>query len=207
MSAVLGGGSPKPPTEAKIVDADGNLVRRKLVVEDRVTLESGLSGTIRFIGETQFKKGEWFGVELDMPRGKHDGMVGIKRYFKCGKNKGVFVLQNKIKILLSREKSKAIKVSRSMKLDTDMIIGLKSGQVAKIRWSGNPRNVFGSLHYGLELRDGGGDGDGIAHGKRHFKTPPDCAVYVPRSEIVWRLEKKEWARKGVPPALPAASPR
>lgn len=37
-------------------------------------------GVIRYIGETDFAKGEWCGVELDEPLGKNDGAVAGTRY-------------------------------------------------------------------------------------------------------------------------------
>lgn len=55
----------------------------KLKVGDRITVSSlsGLKlGTLRFVGETDFAKGEWAGVELDEPTGKNDGSVAGKRY-------------------------------------------------------------------------------------------------------------------------------
>lgn len=55
----------------------------KLKVGDRITVSSlsGLkAGTLRFIGETEFAKGEWAGIELDEPTGKNDGSVAGKRY-------------------------------------------------------------------------------------------------------------------------------
>lgn len=54
----------------------------KLKVGDRVTVSSlsGLkSGTLKFVGETDFAKGEWGGIELDEPTGKNDGSVAGKR--------------------------------------------------------------------------------------------------------------------------------
>lgn len=41
-------------------------------------------GVIRYMGETDFAKGEWCGVELDEPLGKNDGAVAGTRYVLTG---------------------------------------------------------------------------------------------------------------------------
>jgi len=190
----------------KITDEDGNLLRRKLVKSDRVELSTGKTGTIMYIGQTQFASGTWYGLELDEKTGKHDGYVGIKRYYKCKQGYGTFVKREKIVKCLRKEKAKAQKVMHSTKLEENCIVGVliddKEICVGKIRWEGNPRNIFGSLHYGVELRDGGGDNDGTINDKRYFKTPPDCCVFVPRSKIEWLFVDREWDQKGKYPELP-----
>lgn len=63
-----------------------------ICVEDRVlVLGKPCPGTLAFIGKTQFSTGVWFGVILDEPVGRNNGSYGGVQYFKCPKNRGVFV--------------------------------------------------------------------------------------------------------------------
>ncbi|KAL1523735.1 hypothetical protein AB1Y20_018664 [Prymnesium parvum] len=48
-------------------------------------------GTVRYVGGTHFQGGQWIGVELEDAVGRHDGSVDNVRYFKCDRNRGVFV--------------------------------------------------------------------------------------------------------------------
>ncbi|RUS77086.1 hypothetical protein EGW08_015169 [Elysia chlorotica] len=59
-------------------------------VEDRVIVAGQRKGTIKFIGQTQFASGQWYGVELDKPVGKNDGSVNGIHYFSCKQKHGVF---------------------------------------------------------------------------------------------------------------------
>ena len=45
----------------------------------KVLVSGSKPGVLRYIGETDFAKGVWAGVELDEPYGKNDGAVAGKR--------------------------------------------------------------------------------------------------------------------------------
>lgn len=51
------------------------------------------AGVVRFIGETDFAKGEWCGVELDEPLGKNDGAVAGTRS-TLANNKYILIIKS-----------------------------------------------------------------------------------------------------------------
>ncbi|KAI8073662.1 hypothetical protein BDF21DRAFT_75755 [Thamnidium elegans] len=68
------------------------------IVNERVAVDSmGIVGTLRFLGEAEFKEGYWAGIQLDIVgSGKNDGSVKGIRYFSCPANTGLFVLASKL---------------------------------------------------------------------------------------------------------------
>ncbi|XP_060941123.1 CAP-Gly domain-containing linker protein 1 isoform X1 [Limanda limanda] len=69
---------------------------RELRLVDRVLVGGSKAGVVRFLGETDFAKGYWCGVELDEPLGKNDGAVAGTRYFQCMPRFGLFAPVHKV---------------------------------------------------------------------------------------------------------------
>lgn len=73
-----------------------------LKLGDRVIVSSQTAGTktgtLRFLGPTDFAAGEWAGVELDAPIGKNDGSVGDRKYFECKAKFGLFAPLHKVSL-------------------------------------------------------------------------------------------------------------
>jgi len=59
--------------------AAGDATKPTFKLGDRVVVSGTKVGTVRYVGTTEFAKGDWVGVELDEPLGKNDGSVQGKR--------------------------------------------------------------------------------------------------------------------------------
>ncbi|CAK1355536.1 unnamed protein product [Cercospora beticola] len=75
-------------------------------VEQRVELNDGRVGTVRFVGTTAFAEGQWVGVVLEEPSGKNDGSVQGKRYFECTAPYGIFCRPNGISGVVEEPRAK-----------------------------------------------------------------------------------------------------
>ncbi|XP_054706683.1 uncharacterized protein LOC129216490 [Uloborus diversus] len=61
-------------------------------IGDRVrVLGKDATGKVAYVGKIHTARGLWIGVSLDEPKGRINGTVDGRRYFKCERNHGVFV--------------------------------------------------------------------------------------------------------------------
>eukprot|EP01084_Bolivina_argentea_P017482 32655_1 len=67
-------------------------------IGDYVKLQNGTIGRIRFIGNTDFAKGEIIGLEMDIwDSDAHNGTKNGKRYYQCKQGHGLWTRRQKIK--------------------------------------------------------------------------------------------------------------
>ena len=77
------------PTVERPPSVNANTLKLPYVVADRVMV-GGKKGIVRYIGNTQFAKGIWTGVELEVPDGKNNGTIEGIKYFTCAPKHGLF---------------------------------------------------------------------------------------------------------------------
>ncbi|KAL0271853.1 UNVERIFIED_CONTAM: hypothetical protein PYX00_008817 [Menopon gallinae] len=58
-----------------------------------------VKGTVHYVGNTAFAQGKWIGIVLDEPKGKNNGTVKDKQYFKCEENYGMFLRPSHLVLL------------------------------------------------------------------------------------------------------------
>ena len=118
--------------------------------EKEITLEHGdyvtLSGPekekglIMFVGEVDFAKGEWIGLEMDnWSADGHDGDFRGKRYFRCKSGRGRFVRPSKIvdKLFIPEVLKSKVKDPRKLKRDAagkevDVYVVLKEMELKEL---------------------------------------------------------------------------
>ena len=69
---------------------------------------SGLTGVVRWLGETEFAPGFWVGVELDHGPGRNNGTVAGVRYFQCDAQRGLFVRPSNCHVIAEPEQAGAL---------------------------------------------------------------------------------------------------
>ncbi|KAM3599497.1 uncharacterized protein V6R79_007008 [Siganus canaliculatus] len=96
MNAALSRMLTSSESVSNLSDPDSTKAKRELRLGDRVLVGGTKAGVVHFLGETDFAKGLWCGVELDEPLGKNDGAVAGTRYFQCMPRYGLFAPVHKV---------------------------------------------------------------------------------------------------------------
>ena len=154
----------------------------EFMVGDVVMMEGGKQGHVAFFGPTQFARGAWVGVVLDIPEGKNSGRVGEVQYFDCPPNHGLFTRPQKLRLVKRKEAEPAhqdhapnqspvmdLKMLREkLKLgDRVLVAGAKEGF---LRYLG-PTEFSKGVWAGVELEEPLGKNDGAVSGKRYTHCP------------------------------------
>uniref|UniRef100_A0A8C4QTD0 CAP-Gly domain containing linker protein family member 4 n=1 Tax=Eptatretus burgeri TaxID=7764 RepID=A0A8C4QTD0_EPTBU len=215
MRALLAAAMPKaisvadhsgiPEAEASRGDEE---VKTELTPGQRITISGRkVIGVLRFVGSTQFSSGQWAGIELDQPIGKHDGSVHSVRYFRCPPNHGEYLLRtvkapsplhishqwNRLPVLfLCNRRCSVIKdwfsasVSSATPEDPKLELGerivVAGHRVGVIRFHGNTEFAPG-FWYGVELDEPLGKNDGSVSGVRYFHCPSKHGLFAPPSRV------------------------
>lgn len=187
-SSSLRGGSTKPDSSQTVVrrrsqasptlesqtatDSAKSSLLNFFKIGDRVLVGNTNPGSVAFIGETRFAKGDWAGVALDEPMGKNNGSVQGVRYFECQPNHGIFTKLEKLTKInqipndnqrTSKLETKAKKTETGFKIgDRVVVSGTKHGVVRYLGETGFAKGEWA----GIELDEPLGKNDGAVAGTR-----------------------------------------
>eukprot|EP01083_Nonionella_stella_P144318 450387_1 len=186
---------------------DNEIIRRDSVVilpieyddydlGDKVRLENGDIGVIKFIGKTLFCRDKLIGLELDKwsPNG-HNGSIYYEKhkktqYFDAVDGRGFFARHdliiseinpdNSMTLPSLHDKNDAIQPPNTLIGDR---ICLKNGLVGIIRFQGLVE-FSDDVYVGISLEKKHYNGnDGQAHGRRYFNSKKGCGYVAKKTEI------------------------
>eukprot|EP01084_Bolivina_argentea_P003726 7031_1 len=150
-------------------------LKQVVTVGDRVRLEKGLAGTVQFVGEILQRKGIYYGIVLEAPKGKSDGQVGNIRYFQCKNKYGLFLRFSRIQQVIPNNTIHRIGVN-----DIVQIYIKNSQHIGVVRFIGVPSNC-NEIYYGIEFENAISNNDGIFENIRYFTTKKNCAYFIKAS--------------------------
>ena len=166
---------------------------------DLVRLKDSRVGTVRFIGRTTVKKTIYYGIQLKVKTGEHDGCMHSRRFFKCNDKYGVFV-----------ERSDIVKVIKHHTIAAsyhyDQVVMVTDYGIGQIKYIGMIHTDHG-LWYGVELEQC--PAHSIENSEYvqnltsndiqkylYFEADPNKALFV-RVNMLKSVRNREFRRKAV----------
>jgi len=154
---------------------------------------NGKKSIVRYIGDVEFAKGEWVGLELTDTWGVHDGSVLGVPYFECPAGKGVFAQPSQLKqaptvglkTAAQEDEGTTMLPSKEKTADGSVALGQQvawKGKKATVRYIGNVKFSAGEW-LGLELTDAGGVHDGNVLGVCYFECPAGKGVFAQPAQL------------------------
>ncbi|KAH7724417.1 CAP-Gly domain containing protein [Aphelenchoides avenae] len=169
------------------------------VLGDRCIVNpGGRTGTVQFLGRTQFAEGDWAGVVLDTPDGKNDGSINGIRYFECEPQHGIFCRPGKLTRLAPtpyRSPSVAGSVAASQfgkqsrspyaaecGFDVGDRVITENGKNGVVKFLG-PVDGYEEITAGVVLDRPIGKTDGTVNGKRYFQCNKLYGAFIAASKL------------------------
>merc|ERR1719242_2094258 len=147
---------------------------------DRVYLEGGRVGTVRYIGpiKTGLNADQYLGIELDEGfEGTSGGSIDGEEYFKCPPMSAVFVLPDDvIEVLKGKRRKNVYKQQDRVEVVVDKNGLTECGTVKYIGDSPFFRRPI--VSYGIELDNTiENGGNGIYNNKKYFDCKPGTSIF------------------------------
>jgi len=195
---------------------------------------NGKKSIVRYIGDVEFAKGEWVGLELTDTWGVHDGSVLGVPYFECPAGKGVFAQLAQLSAsapaaptiaptapravaapdegpaVAAPDEGPATLPSKEKTADGSISLGQQviwMGKKSIVRYIGDVRFAAGEW-VGLELTDAKGVHNGNVMGVPYFECPTAMGVFAQPAQLSASGAVSSSAQAAAAPvATIAASPK
>jgi dynactin complex subunit len=148
-----------------------------ITATDEIKLESGIRGTVKFVGKLRGKGDTiFYGIELSSSKAKGDGTHNGTKYFQCAPYRGVFLKRGK----LVHRRITSTRVPRISAEDTVSINVRGRDCTGAVKYVGVPqdRRREDDVFFGLALDVAKGNSDGVFEGVRYFRVEKNMAVFV-----------------------------
>ncbi|XP_048457335.1 kinesin-like protein KIF13B [Rhincodon typus] len=116
-----------------------------------VSIGTNKTGTVRYIGPTEFADGIWIGIELSVPAGKNDGSVCGKQYFRCNPGYGVLVRPNRVAKATGSAKRRSTGLRTQLAANSE---NRRSGNFSKSNPNLSALTAMAKSEGGMGLRSG-----------------------------------------------------